>query len=253
MPRVTEKINILGVNIDAINLTLACDKIEDWIQTDQKTYICVVPVSTLVQSRENEFYRSVINHAGMATPDGMPLVWLGKKRGFREIERTYGPDLMLAVCERSKESQYKHFFYGGAPQVIEALEFKLKEKFPSLHVVGRYSPPFSEECQEEKEEVLNEINRASPDILWVGLGSPKQDIWMHMHRPKLRVPVMMGVGAAFDFLSGVKRQAPRWMQKAGLEWLFRLACEPKRLWKRYMIGNAKFIWYLTKDGLNNIL
>ena len=212
-------------------------------------YVCVAPVSTVIDSQDSTQYRNIINGAGMSTPDGMPLVWLGKLKGNSLIERTYGPDLMLKFCELSQEKGYKHFFYGGTTETTQQLVLKLRKKFPDLKIAGNFVPPFRRVGEQEDASVLEQINEASPDILWVGLGSPKQDYWMHNHRDKLNVPVMVGVGAAFDFLAGTKKQAPVWMRKLGLEWLFRLCCEPRRLWKRYLIGNTRFIYLLMKHKL----
>jgi len=241
--------DILGVKIDAINLSLACEVIDYWIKTSRNAYICVAPVSTIVSCQEDAAYKEVINQADMVTPDGMPVVWLGRLKGHREVKRTYGPDLMLALCTNGLKKGYRHFLYGGTPETCIKLEDSLRERLPSIQIVGKYSPPFHTMLPQDQQEVVEMINQAKPDIVWVGLGSPKQDFWMKQNRGKLSVPVMIGVGAAFDFLSGMKQQAPRWMQRSGLEWLFRLGCEPRRLWKRYLIGNVKFVYFLIKDSL----
>lgn len=240
---------LLGVEISAVNLSSACEVISHWIERRIRTYVCVVPVSTIVECQNDIKYLNVINSAGMATPDGMPVVWLGKLSGHKNVSRAYGPDLMLAVSQMSQEKGYKNYFYGGTPEACRMLEAKLMEEFPRLTVIGKRSPPFRELSRQEEETIIEEINRLKPDILWVGLGSPRQDYWMVRHRDRLECPVMIGVGAAFDFLSGMKKQAPPWMRNAGLEWLFRLCSEPKRLWKRYLIGNSLFMYYLLKDAL----
>ncbi len=244
-----ESIDICGVRVSAVNLTSACDVVCGWIKHVVKTYVCVVPVATIVECQSDKSYLEVINHAGMATPDGMPLVWLGKWRGCKNIERTYGPDLMQKLCDISQEKGYRHYFYGATADVCKKLEVSLKEKFPKLRIAGTFAPPFRKLTEDELKGVVAEINTACPDILWVGLGSPKQDFWMHELRAQLNVPVMIGVGAAFDFLSGVKRQAPRWMQRTGLEWFFRFCQEPARLWRRYLIGNTKFIYFLARSAI----
>jgi N-acetylglucosaminyldiphosphoundecaprenol N-acetyl-beta-D-mannosaminyltransferase len=156
---------------------------------------------------------------------------------------------LTAVCQNRN---HRHFFYGSLPETLDRLEEKLKLKDPGLIVAGKISPEFTPGVRTENKETLDRINSARPDILWVGLGSPKQDLWMSIHRPLLDVPVMIGVGAAFDFLSGVKPQAPRWMQKSGLEWVFRLASEPRRLWRRYLIGNTVFIYYVCREQFRNL-
>ena len=244
-----DRINILGVGISAVTPSTACQLIAQWIEAKKKIFVCVAPVSTIVDCQKSQDYRNLVNQAAMVTPDGMPVVWLRKWRGNKMIQRTYGPDLMLALSEFGQDKGFRHYYYGGSPQVCEALKKNLKKRFAQLHVAGQYSPPFHAEFRRESQEVIDDINRAKPDILWVGLGSPKQDYWMREHRDVIDAPVMIGIGAAFDFLSGHKMQAPRWIQRSGLEWLFRLCCEPKRLWRRYLIGNTQFVYYVIKDFL----
>ncbi len=246
------KANILGVGVNVLTLDLACRHIADWIERKNKTYVCVATVSTIVDCQEDKRYKEVVNGAGMITPDGMPLVWVATWQGIKGIKRTYGPDLMLAFCQMSEKKGYKHYFYGGSLEACRLLETRLKERFPRINIVGKISPPFRHLTSEEDLKMVEEINRSNPDVLWVGLGSPKQDYWMCEHRSLLNVPVMIGVGAAFDFLAGTKPQAPKWMQSIGLEWFFRLCCEPKRLWRRYLIGNSKFIYYLLQDCFTNL-
>lgn len=238
--------DVLGIKISAVNQAQAVAFIDEIIQTRQKTYVCVAPVATVVDSIDNEEYRQIVNQAGMRTPDGMPIVWLGKMQG-KAVERTYGPDLMLNVCENGLKSHYRHYFYGGTPEILELLILRLKERFKGITIVGHYAPDFLKVGEQEKGEVIEKINQCQPDIIWVGLGSPKQDYWMANHRSQLKVPVMVGVGAAFDFHAGVKKQAPIWMQKSGLEWFFRLCSEPTRLWRRYVIGNFRFIGAIIMD------
>ena len=242
-------IDILGVKVSAVNLELASNKIEEWIFRRIKTYVCVAPVSTIVDSQNDSGYKNIINSSGMTTPDGMPVVWIGKLKGNKNIERTYGPDLMLRMIEISAKKGFRNYLYGGTEATNNLLVQSLKKRFPSINIVGSYAPPFRKIHELEDQSIISQINTANPDILWVGLGSPKQDFWMHEHRDKLDVPVIVGSGAAFDFLAGTKPQAPKWMQRSGLEWLFRLCCEPGRLWKRYLVGNTKFIYWLIKDSL----
>ena len=244
-----ERIDILGVQISNTNLALACEAIGFWIKENVKTYVCVAPVSTIVDCQRNPAYRRIVNQAGMVTPDGMPVVWLGKLKGSKVIQRTYGPDLMMALSEWGEGRALRHFFYGGNEEVITLLKNKLHERFPGIKIVGMHLPHQMALGEKEIPEVIAKINEAQPDVIWVGLGSPKQDYWMHQHRQVLQAPVMVGVGAAFDFLSGKKAQAPKWMQRSGLEWLFRFCCEPRRLWRRYLIGNSLFIYWLLKHSL----
>ena len=243
-----QRVAILGVNVSAVNIDSACAVFGDWIETRHKTYVCVAPVSTIVDCRRDAAYRAIVNAAGMVTPDGMPVVWLARAQGFKEVRRTYGLDLMRRVCRVGVEHGWRHYFFGAAPETLERLGQHLKKEFPDINIVGMVSPPFVPLARMEDEGVISDMNTAKPDIIWVGLGSPKQDLWMHLNRPRLQAPVLVGVGAAFDFLAGVKPQAPRWMQHIGLEWLFRLCCEPRRLWKRYLIGNCLFLFYLIKSS-----
>ena len=232
---------------------MAVGIIDGWIKSRRKAYVCVAPVSTLVDCQKNDDYKNIVNRADMVTPDGMPVVWLGKAKGSRVIERTYGPDLMLALMQAGRAKNYRHFFYGGVQGTLDLLEKKLQTKFPEVNIVGKYSPSFAPYAQKESGEVIELINKAKPDVVWVGLGSPKQDFWMDLHRSLLEVPVMIGVGAAFDFISGAKPQAPLWMRKSGLEWVFRLLSEPRRLWRRYLIGNVEFLYYVGRDGIRRLL
>ena len=174
-----------------------------------------------------------MNASGLTTPDGMAIVWLLRLQGHRRVSRVYGPDLMLSLCRHGLERGIRHFLYGGDKGVVEELSASLLTRFPGLQIVGTHTPPFGELTEEEDRQAVESINACNPDIVWVGLSTPKQERWMAVHLGRIEAPVMIGVGAAFDFLSGRKRQAPRWMQRAGLEWLFRLASEPRRLWPRY--------------------
>jgi N-acetylglucosaminyldiphosphoundecaprenol N-acetyl-beta-D-mannosaminyltransferase len=219
----------------------AVETIEEWIQAGKRHYVCVTGVHGVMESQRDEELRRIHSHAGLVTPDGVPLLWLGRLRGFADMDRVYGPDLMLRLCDRSPFRGYRHYLYGGGEGVPERLGARLSKRFPGLDIVGSYSPPFRPLTPEEDDEVVRRLNAARPDIIWVGLGTPKQERWMEAHRSRLRAPVLIGVGAAFDFHSGLKRQAPRWMQRGGLEWLFRLASEPRRLWRRYLVNNTWFI------------
>jgi len=243
------RVNILGVGISAINMAMALETIERWIIEQSPHYVCVTPVHSVMDCQRDLELRRIQNASGLSTPDGMPLVWLSRLKGFRHVERVYGPDLMLALCERSAAKGYRHFFYGGAEGVPEQLASVLQKRFPGLQVAGFFSPPFRPLAPEEDEQIVQIINKAAPDVVWVGLGSPKQERWMAEHVGRLTAPVLIGVGAAFDFLTGRKPQAPRWMQRAGLEWLFRLLTEPRRLWRRYLINNPLFVALVVLQAL----
>lgn len=239
---VIPRTNVLGVGVSAINMRLALETIESWIARGEQHHVCVTGVHGVMESQTDEVLRSIHNRAGLVTPDGMPLVWLSRMNGQRHVERVYGPDLMLACCELSERKGYRHFFYGGAEGVPELLSERLRRRIPELRVVGTHSPPFRPLTPEEDAALVERINASQPDFVWVGLSTPKQERWMADHLERLRAPVLIGVGAAFDFHAGLKKQAPYWMQRRGLEWLFRLATEPRRLWKRYLVNNPKFVW-----------
>jgi N-acetylglucosaminyldiphosphoundecaprenol N-acetyl-beta-D-mannosaminyltransferase len=240
---------LLGVNISAVNLDTALTAIKDMVARRCKGYVCVAPVSTIVDAKRDPAYRAVVNAAAMVTPDGMPVALIGRHKAGAQVGRTYGPDLMLKACDEGRAYGFRHFFYGGTQAVCDKLVNSLEARFPGISVAGRIAPPFMVKAGVAAKDVVDAINAARPDILWVGLGSPKQDFWMALNREGLEVPVMVGVGAAFDFLAGSKPKAPRWMQVLCLEWLFRLICEPRRLWKRYLVGNFLFIYWVIKESL----
>jgi N-acetylglucosaminyldiphosphoundecaprenol N-acetyl-beta-D-mannosaminyltransferase len=186
-----------------------------------------------VESQHDQRLRDIHNKAGLVTPDGMPLVFMAHRLGFKTVSRVYGPDLMRKLTELSATNGYRQFYYGGAPGVAERLVAALKSRHPELQVAGILTPPFRDLTPAEDAAVIDRINAAEADIVWVGLSTPKQELWMASHAARLNAAALIGVGAAFDFLAGTKSQAPAWMQRSGLEWLYRLACEPRRLWKRY--------------------
>lgn len=229
-----ERVDILGVEISAINIHQAIHAIDEWLTYRTQRYVCVAAAHCIMDSLHSHELQRIYNSSGLTTPDGMSLVWLMRLRGYHNVGRVYGADLMLATCQLSLEKGYRHFLYGGEPGVADQLAGRLIELFPGIQIVGTYSPPFGELTPEEDQAIIDLINSATPDIVWVGMSSPKQDRWMATHVGLLTAPVLIGVGAAFDFLSGHKRQAPIWMQRLGIEWLFRLAMEPRRLWRRYI-------------------
>ena len=228
-----QRVNLLGAAISAINMSKAVEAIDAWIARREPHYVSVTPAHAVMEAFRDPEFRRILNRSGLTTPDGMAIVWLLRLHGHRHVERVYGPDLMLAVCEAGLSRRYRHFYYGGASGVADALAARLTARFPGLEIAGTVSPPFGPPTQEEDVQALAAINASQADIVWVGLSTPKQERWMAAHLGRIEAPVMIGVGAAFDFLSGTKPQAPRWMQRAGLEWLFRLANEPRRLWPRY--------------------
>lgn len=241
-----ETCNILGVDIAVTNLSKTVDYIEENIDKLRGDYICVSNVHTTVTAYENKEYREIQNGGALALPDGKPLSILSKKRGFKNAQRVTGPDLMGELFKESEKKGYKHYFYGSTEETLELLKTKLKEKYPKLNIVGMYSPPFRSEVSIEDNNILNEINDGKVDFLWIGLGAPKQEKWMAIHKEKVNA-IMFGVGAGFDYYAEKIKRAPLWMQKFSLEWLYRLMQDPKRLLKRYVVTNSKFI-YLTMSN-----
>jgi len=238
------RINILGVGISGVSLVEAARQVDEWARESSRRSVHFCNVHSVMECLRYPRLRNIINQADLATPDGMPLVWFSRFKGQKEVTRVYGPDLMLAFCEHSVAGGYRHFFYGGAPGVAEKLAAKLQQRYPGLQVAGTYAPPFRPVGEIEEGPVIEAINALQPDILWVGLGTPKQDCWLAQHRPLLNAPVLVAVGAAFDLLSGTIPQAPRWMQHSGLEWLFRLRQEPRRLAHRYLVYNPLFVMHV---------
>jgi len=234
-------VNVLGVAVSAINLDLALEAVAGALDRREKGYICVTGVHGVSEAQTDEGFRRILNQAFLCTPDGMPLVWAGRWQGRKEMGRVYGPDLMLAVLAQSEKTGRRHFFYGGTNGAAQALREELGKRFPKLQIAGTYEPPFRPLNAVEAGELKKLIQDARPDMMWIGLSTPKQEKFMAEYLGQLDVTLMAGVGAAFDFLAGRLRQAPRWMQRSGLEWLFRLGCEPRRLWKRYLKNNPLFL------------
>lgn len=237
----TVRVDVLGVRVSAIDMAMAVDEITRWVEHGERRYVCVTGVHGVMESQRDPELARIHNESGMTTPDGMPMVWAGRAAGAAWMERVYGPDLMLAVCARAAERGWRSYFYGGAEGVPERLADRLRERFPGLVVAGAWSPPFRPLTPEEDDEVVARINAARPDLVWVGLSTPKQERWMAAHVGRIGAAALLGVGAAFDIHAGSLRQAPRWMQRSGLEWLFRLAVEPRRLWRRYLVNNPRFV------------
>lgn len=236
-----ESVNVLGVQLSATNMAMVLRTADEWIRKREAHYVCVTPVHSIMECYDSPSLRQIFNGAGLVTPDGMPLVWLSHLRGYSQVSRVYGPDLMLALCEYGISRSYRHYFYGGAEGVANLLVERLRSRFPELEVAGVYAPPFRSLTVEEENAIIDRINETNPSIVWVGLGAPKQERWMASNVGRVSAPVLIGVGAAFDFHAGLKPQAPRWMQRNGLEWFYRLLTEPRRLWKRYLFNNPRFV------------
>lgn len=233
--------NILGVNIAAINMEWLVEYLDKNLLDIKGDYICVSNVHTTVTSYEDASYCAVQNGGLMAIPDGGPLSTVGRRRGCKNMARTTGPSLMGEIFKISAKKGYRHYFYGSKQETLELLEKKLKENYPGIKIAGMYSPPFRPLTEEEDKAVIERINEANPDFVWIGLGAPKQEKWMAAHQGKID-GLMLGVGAGFDYYAENIKRAPMWMQKHNLEWVYRLMQDPKRLFKRYWSTNTKFIW-----------
>jgi N-acetylglucosaminyldiphosphoundecaprenol N-acetyl-beta-D-mannosaminyltransferase len=237
----SEYANVLGVKVSAINMDGAIDMADRWIAAGNPGYACVTAVHVVMEAQKDRRYLQIINRAAFNLPDGMPLSWVGWLQGHREMDRVSGPSFMLAMCELSAERGYRNFFYGGDPGVAESLRDSLQKRFPGLQVVGTYTPPFRSLNPEEESAFLAQVREARPHIIWVGLGAPKQERFMAQFVDQLHVPLMIGVGAAFDYHTGRLRDCSNWIKRAGLQWLHRLVQDPKRLWKRYLRANPAFL------------
>lgn len=241
---------ILKTKINVTNMSDTLAYISAHLDRLRGSYICVSNVHTTVMSYENENYRIIQNSAAMALPDGAPLSGYSRSVGFKGAERVTGPDLMTELFRISGQRGYRHFFYGSSQQTLDDMKAALHRDYPDMAVAGMYSPPFRPLTEEEDKEIIALINSARPDFVWVGLGAPKQEQWMYVHRGKLDA-VAIGVGAGFDYLAGNIKRAPRMLQVLCLEWLYRLLQDPKRLWKRYVTTNFKFIRYILRERKNS--
>ena len=241
-----KRVNVLGVGISAINLNMAREIFTDAIRNKVRGYVCVTGVHGIMEAQADEQLRKIHNQALLCTPDGMPMVWCGKLNGFSDMGRVYGPDLMLEICQLPG---VRHFLFGGSDGAAKQLQQQLQQKFPNLQIVGIYEPPWRPLNQQEQAALARMVQEFKPDIMWVGLSTPKQERFMAEYLPKLDVALMVGVGAAFDLLSGRLPQAPRWIQCSGLEWFYRLCREPKRLWRRYLKNNPRFALAILGQAL----
>lgn len=237
-----EKVNVLGVGISVLDQDRAREFLFQAVRTGKRGYVTVTGVHGISEAQRDPELRRILNEALLDTPDGMPMVWMGRLQGHASIQRVYGPDLMLNLCEHSCAENLSHFLYGGMPGVAEELKRQLEMRFPGLKIVGTYAPPFRALNDNELVELQQCVREVRPDFFWVGLSTPKQERFMAQYMSILpEAKIFIGVGAAFDLLTGRVRQAPGWMQRSGLEWLFRLTQEPRRLAKRYLINNPLFV------------
>jgi N-acetylglucosaminyldiphosphoundecaprenol N-acetyl-beta-D-mannosaminyltransferase len=236
------RVNILGVGVSAVNMEVALRETETLLDRGEKGYVCVTGVHGIMEAQSDEAFRDILNRSFLTTPDGMPTVWLGRIHGFKDMNRVYGPDYMANLCERSVARGYKHFLYGGKPGVAEELKAELTRRFPGLQIVGTYTPPFRPLNSDEENDLRSQLETSKADVLWCGLSTPKQERFISSYYDRMPVKLMVGVGAAFDLLSGNLDEAPDWMKRSGLQWLYRLIKEPRRLWRRYLLNNPKFAW-----------
>lgn len=236
------RVDILGIGVSAVDIPGVCEAVADWIARDARRYVCVTGVHGIMESRRDRSLRRIHNESGLTVPDGMPTVWAGRFAGAEGMDRVYGPEMMLAICERSVAAGWSSFFYGGAPGVADKLEAEMLRRFPGMKSAGTHTPPFRPLTEAEDAEVVEKIDASGAQLIWVGLSTPKQERWMAAHVGRLEGPcVLFGVGAAFDVNAGLRSDAPNWVKRSGLQWLHRLAQEPRRLWCRYLVNNPAFV------------
>lgn len=250
LPRL-ERTNVLGVGVSAVNMEAALRIVREWIDRRERGYVCVSGVHGIMESHRSVSLRAIHNRASMVLPDGMPLVWMLKLAGFRSADRVCGPEFMPRAIVESVPRGDRHYFYGGSELALAALQARLQAMAPGVSIVGAHSPPFRALTDAEDAAIVTRINAARPDVVWVGLSTPKQERWMAAHRDRLEAPVLVGVGAAFDMQAGLVKRAPRFLRRTGFEWTYRLVKEPRRLWKRYLSSNPLFVLLviLQKLGL----
>jgi N-acetylglucosaminyldiphosphoundecaprenol N-acetyl-beta-D-mannosaminyltransferase len=238
------RVNILGVGISAIDMRQAVLASERFIGERRRGYICVTGVHGIMEAQRDPNFRRILNRSFLCTPDGMPTVWIGRLDGQAGMGRVYGPDFMLALCRSSVRRGCRHFLYGGGPGTAEKLRARLEQLVPGIQIVGAYTPPFRPLTLSEEEELIATVADAQPDVVWVGLSTPKQERFMAGMVDRLDTRLLVGVGAAFDIHAGLLRDAPAWLKSCGLQWLFRLLLEPRRLWRRYTSNNPRFVWQI---------
>ena len=244
-----EHVDVLGVKVSAVNMARAVELADQWVMGGRAGYICVTGVHGVMEAQKDPGLLEILNHAVINTPDGMPMTWVGQVQGVSNMDRVFGPDFMLKMCELSVDRGYRHFLYGGQPGVAEKLKEALEMRLPGLQVVGTYTPPFRTLNEQEEETLFAQLRDSKPHILWVGLSTPKQERFMAQYVDRLQVPLLIGVGAAFDYHTGRIRDSSNWIKRAGLQWLHRLLQDPRRLWRRYLSNNPAFIWNINLQML----
>ena len=242
----SERVKIVSLNVNVCNHALAIEEIGELVRRGNGGYVCFSTVHMIMESYDNPEYGAKVNAADFIVPDGMPLVWMQKFQGVRNADRVRANDLMIMLCAFAGQNNLTVGFYGGKQIVIDAILERAKIDYPNLRIVYAFSPPFRPLTAEEDAKIVLEINKKKPDLLFMGLGCPKQENWMAVHKDRLKA-VMLGVGASFDFYAGNVKESPEWLGKLGLEWLFRLSREPRRLWRRYLILNPRFVWLALKQ------
>lgn len=242
-----ERFDVIGCKISKTTTQGAVQEILSQVRSKQGGYVCFANVHAGVTAYNNPGYLSVLNHSFLTLPDGRPIYWIGRLNGVQGIEQIPGPDFLPKLMAQKSNPPLRHYFYGGQPEALEKMIVNLKKKFPDAVLAGWESPPFRELSIDEDSQAIRRIKESKADIVWVGLGAPKQEYWMAFHQDQLKPIVLLGVGAAFDFHAGSIERAPIWMRKIGLEWLHRLVQEPNRLWRRYLVTNTLFLIYALKS------
>lgn len=237
--------HVLGVKVSAINLKLAVEMAGRSIGSGNRAYMCLTGVHGVMEAQRDPELREVLNHALINAPDGMPMSWVGRLQGFSKMDRVFGPDFMAAMCRQSIDRGYRNFFYGGKPGVAELLGTTLEKKFTGVQIVGTCTPPFGDLDENQEQAIVARVREAKPHIVWVGLSTPRQEKFMARYVDRLEAPLLVGVGAAFDFHSGLLRDCSPWIKRAGLQWLHRLLQDPRRLWRRYLTNNPAFLWHIA--------
>jgi N-acetylglucosaminyldiphosphoundecaprenol N-acetyl-beta-D-mannosaminyltransferase len=237
-----EHANVLGIGLSAVNMNLMLELAERWLAKTRQGYICFTGVHGVMEAQKDPRLRDILNQATMNAPDGMPMAWVGHLQGFAEMDRVSGPDFMLAMCSHSLEHGYRHFLYGGKPGVAVELKQALEAKCPGIQIVGTYTPPFRPLNAGEEQALISQLRDAKPHILWVGLSTPKQELFMDQYLDRLQVPLLVGVGAAFDFHTGRISDCSNWIKRAGMQWFHRMMQDPVRLGRRYFRSNPAFVW-----------
>jgi N-acetylglucosaminyldiphosphoundecaprenol N-acetyl-beta-D-mannosaminyltransferase len=244
-PSADSSVNILGVKVHATSMDRALARLQTAVAQNEKGYVCVTGVQGVMEAQMDSNLKRIINGALLTIPDGRPTVWVGWLRGLFQMRQVTGPTMMLRICALSPENGYKHFFYGGNDGVADQLKESLTQRYPGLNVVGTYTPPFRPLTTEEEADLTRQVAELKPDFFWVGLSTPKQERFMDQYCSKLDAKIMLGVGAAFDMHTGRIKDAPYWMKFTGLQWIHRIWQDPKRLWKRYLVNNPKFVYQIA--------